>query len=370
MTIPFFPPDLFEADRPLIHDLVFEAGTTNRFMLKDHVAALEDGFRRATGAADAIAVSSGTFAVLVALKAAGVGPGDEVIVQAYCCQPVASQVIALGATPVFVDVTADTMVMDPARVEERITPRTRAILPAHLFSCLVDMAPLRDIARRHGLVIVEDACVQQGATQDGVAAGRLGDVGTFSFFQVKAMGGCGEGGMIVTDDPEIGRRCRMLRNHGQDGATRFLHHIIGFNSRMDEIMAGFLNHRLARFDDILRSRARIAASYTERLSVLGNRITLPPPGVEGRCYYIYAVQSPDRDALRAFLLDRGIATHIYYPRILPHQRAFAAYADPRDRLDTAIRAARQNLALPIYPHMTDAQADAVVDGVLAFHTRH
>jgi dTDP-4-amino-4,6-dideoxygalactose transaminase len=364
--IQFFSPTVFDADRAVIFDLVREAGETNRFILKEHCSALEAEVRRRTGAGHAVAVSSGTTAVLVALAAAGVGPGDEVVVQAYCCQPVASQVIALGARPIFVDVDPRTLVMDPATVERRISERTKAILPAHLFSCMVDMPEIRRIADARGLTVVEDACVQQGAELDGVPAGRWGNVGTYSFFQAKVMGACGEGGMIVTDDAEIARQCRMLRNHGQDGVNRFLHHRIGFNARMDEIVAGFLCHRYARLDEILARRAAIASYYTQRLAHLADRLVLPPAGREGRCYYIYAVQTPERDRLQAFLNARGIASHVYYPRILPDQRAFQDYADPVDVLPVSRRAARENLALPVHPDLTDDEVRRVADAVEAF----
>ena len=364
--IHFFSPTVFDADRELIYELVRQAGETNRFILKDHCRALEEEVCRRTGARHAIAVSSGTTAVLVALKAAGVGPGDEVIVQAYCCQPVASQVIALGARPVFVDVDPRTLVMDPAGVERRITARTKAILPAHLFSCMVDMPAIRKIAQKHGLKVVEDACVQQGAELAGQPAGCWGDLGTYSFFQAKVMGACGEGGMILTDDEEIARLCAMLRNHGQDGVNRFLHHWVGFNARMDEIVAGYLCHRYNQLDDILARRAQIAAYYTRRLAHLADRLVLPPEGCEGRCYYIYAVQTAERDALQAFLAERQIASQVYYPLILPDQQAFQTYADDRDEVPVSRRAARENLALPVHPDLTDAEVARVAEAVEMF----
>jgi dTDP-4-amino-4,6-dideoxygalactose transaminase len=172
--------------------------------------------------------------------------------------------------------------------------------------------------------------------------------------------------MILTDDEEIARLCRMLRNHGQDGVNRFLHHVVGFNARMDEIVAGYLYHRYGALDGMLARRARIAAYYTDRLQHFAERLMLPPEGVMGRCYYIYAVQTAERDALQAFLAARDIASHVYYPRILPDQQAFQAFADPRDELAVSRRAARQNLALPVHPDLTDDEVVQVADAVEAF----
>ncbi|HWU87793.1 MAG TPA: DegT/DnrJ/EryC1/StrS family aminotransferase [Kofleriaceae bacterium] len=364
MKVPFFPPDMFEKDRALIHELVYRAGMSSSFILRDNVAALEERFRRITGAREAIAVHSGTGAVAVALRAAGIGPGDEVIVQAYCCQPVASEVIHLGATPIFVDVDPRTMVMDPACVEDAITDRTRAILPAHLFASMVDMPAIMEIARRRNVRVIEDACVQQGASLGSTPAGRFGHLGTFSFFQMKVMGGCGEGGLILTDDPELASACRAIRNHGQQ--ARFHYERLGVNSRMDEIMAGFLLHRLDEMDRILATRADIAAYYHSRFEHLQDRVVLPLPGRKGRCFYMYTLQTPERDLLAAHLEERGIGTQVYYPRCLPVQTAFRAWARPDDRLEHSLRASRENLALPIYPLLTAAQADAVADAVVDF----
>jgi dTDP-4-amino-4,6-dideoxygalactose transaminase len=364
--LPFFPLDMFAPHREEILRLVREAGTSNRFILKDNCARLEEELRRRTGAGDVIACASGTGALQLALKALGIGPGMEVIVQAFCCQPVASAVVNLGATPVFVDVDPRTMVMSPACVEERITERTRAILPAHLFSCMVDMPAIREIARRHDLLVVEDAAVQQGASLHGVPAGRWGHVGAFSFFQIKVLGAIGEGGAVLTDDPDLARACRMLRNHGQDGVTRFRHHLLGYNCRMDEIIAGWLLYRLPALEGELQRRARIGEYYNERFAALGEQLVTPPRGREGRCYYIYSLQTERRDEFRAYLESKGIGSHVYYPLPLPRQPAFAAFASPRDRLPNAERASRRNVAIPAYPTLRDSEVEYIADTVVKF----
>jgi dTDP-4-amino-4,6-dideoxygalactose transaminase len=366
-AVPFFAPDLFESDRAATLALIHRVGTGERqkFILDTAVAALEERIAEHTGARHVVACASGTGALTLAAHALGIGPGDEVVVPAYCCQPVASCVVDRGATPVFVDIDPETLVLDPAAVEAAITPRTVALLPAHVFSIMADMPAMRAIAQRHGLRVIEDAAVAQGAELTGVPAGRWGDVGVFSFFQVKALGTVGEGGVVLTDDDEFGRRARMLRNHGQ--ARRFVHEYVGHNNRMDEINAEFLLHRWDRFAERLARRADIAARYTERFEPLRERGLVPPPGGrDGRCYYVYAVLTDERDALREHLAERGIGTHVYYPLPLPGQPAFAKWGRGQ-RFPNAEAAGRRNLALPIWPHLGDDQVEHVIRAVEEFH---
>lgn len=368
-TLPFFPTDLFEADRGTLVQTVRDIGSTadQRFILGERTARLETALRAMTGAADVIACGSGTGALTLAVDAVGVRPGDEVIVPAFCCQPVASTVANLGATPVFADADPWTMVLDPDEVEALVTERTKAIMPAHVFSVMADMPRLNDIARRHGLRVIEDAAVAQGAVLDGVPAGRWGDIGVFSFFQVKAFGTAGEGGVVLTDDPELARTCRMLRNHGQDGVHRFLHHRIGYNSRFDEVIAAFQLHRLPAFGERLERRALIADYYSERFAPLRDRGVLAPPvGRNGRCYYVYSLLVERREDLRMYLTERGIGTHIYYPVPLPRQPAFARWAPEGREWPNAAQVSNRNLAIPIYPHLTDAQVERVADAVCEF----
>ncbi|MFE2041601.1 DegT/DnrJ/EryC1/StrS family aminotransferase [Streptomyces sp. NPDC059477] len=368
-TLPFFPPDLFEDDRETllqaVHDLGVGAG--QRFILGDRTAELEDALCKATGAAHAIACGSGTGALELSVRALDIGPGDEVIVPAFCCQPVASSVANAGATPVFADVDPWTMVLDPDATEALITERTKAIMPAHVFSIMADMERFRTIAREHGLALIEDAAVAQGAVLDGRPAGRWGDLGVFSFFQVKAFGTTGEGGVILTDDPGLARACRMLRNHGQDGVHRFLHHRIGLNSRFDEVLAAFQLHRLPGFPDRLERRAVIADYYTERFEPLrGRGVLAPPAGRNGRCYYVYSLLVERREDLRAYLTERQIGTHIYYPVPLPEQPAFTPWAPAQGSWPHARQASARNLAIPIWPHLADTEVEFIADTVCEF----
>ncbi|WP_228718295.1 DegT/DnrJ/EryC1/StrS family aminotransferase [Kitasatospora acidiphila] len=367
--IPFFPPDLFEGDRAELLRLLRQIGTgpSQRFILGEQTALLERELAEQLGAADVVACSSGTTALTMVLAALEVGPGDEVVVPAFGCAPLAAGVVQVGARPVFADIDPWTMVADPAAMERRITGRTKALMPAHLFSVMADMPAFQALAERHGLRLVEDSAVAQGGVLAGRPAGLWGEAGVYSFVQVKTFGMPGEGGVVVTRDAEIGRTVRMLRNHGQDGRVRFRHHRIGWNSRFDELQAAFQRHRLPGLPARLERRARIAAYYTERFTPLAGRgVQPPPPGTEGRCYYVYTVLAERRGALAAHLRAHGIASHAYYPQILPRQEAFAPYVQAGDSWPAADRAAERALSIPVYPHLTDRQVEYIADVVCDF----
>ena len=369
--IPFFPPDLFEDDRDVLLDIVRDTGTgpRQRFILGEYTARFEEALRASLGAADVVACGSGTTALTLILHAVGIGPGAEVVVPAFGCAPLASTVVNLGATPVFADIDPWTMVADPDEMEGLITEQTRALMPAHMFSVMADMPRMREIAARYQVRLVEDSAVAQGAVLDARPAGLWGEAGVFSFVQVKTFGTAGEGGVVVTDDPELGRAVRMLRNHGQDGKQRFLHHRIGYNSRFDEVLAAFQLHRLPGLPDRLERRARIAEFYTERFSPLREQgVLAPPPGRNGRCYYVYSLLAERRDELIAHLAAQGVASHVYYPLPLPQQPAFAGFADGR-HWPQAEQASRRTLAIPLYPHLTDADVEHIADAVCDFAGR-
>ena len=366
--IPFFPPDLFEDDRDVLLDIVRDIGTESRqrFILGEYTARFEEALRASLGAADVVACGSGTTALTLILHAVGIGPGAEVVVPAFGCAPLTSTVVNLRATPVFADIDPWTMVADPDEMEGLITERTRALMPAHMFSVMADMPRMREIAARYQVRLVEDSAVAQGAVLDARPAGLWGEAGVFSFVQVKTFGTAGEGGVVVTDDPELGRAVRMLRNHGQDGKQRFLHHRIGYNSRFDEVLAAFQLHRLPGLPDRLERRARIAEFYTERFSPLREHgVLAPPPGRNGRCYYVYSLLAERRDELKEHLAARGVASHVYYPLPLPRQPAFARFAKGRQWPHTE-QASRRTLAIPVYPHLTDAQVEHIADTVCDF----
>ncbi|UJW31925.1 DegT/DnrJ/EryC1/StrS family aminotransferase [Saccharothrix sp. AJ9571] len=369
MSIPFFPPDLFERDREVLLDLLHRIGTAadQRFILGEYTARFEHLLRTELSAEDVITCATGTSALTLTLRAMDVGPGDEVVVPAFGCAPLASTVAELGATPVFTDIRPHTMVIDPDLAEAAITPRTKVLMPAHLFSIMADMPRFAGLGRRHGLRVLEDSAVAQGATLGGKQAGTWGDAGVFSFVQVKSFGMPGEGGAVVTDDAGLARTVRMLRNHGQDGQTRFLHHRIGYNSRFDEIQAAFQLHRFDGLAARLERRAQIADYYTARFeSLVDAGIQPPPAGRDGRCFYVYTLRADRRDELRAHLRARGIETHVYYPLPLPHQPAFARFAPPGRRWPQAESAAARILSLPVHPQLSDTEVELIADAVHAF----
>jgi dTDP-4-amino-4,6-dideoxygalactose transaminase len=368
-VIPFFPPDLFDGDREALLEILHEIGTDGRqrFVLGEHTERFERALAATLGAAAVIACSSGTSALTLVLHALGVGDGDEVIVPAFGCAPLANTVVNLGATPVFADIDPLVMVVTPEAIEPLVTQRTRAIMPAHIFSVMADMPRIRAIARSGALRLVEDSAVAQGAVLDGRAAGRWGDAGVFSFVQVKTFGTAGEGGAVVTDDAELADAVRLLRNHGQDGTHRFVHHRVGYNSRFDEVLAAFQLHRLPGLGARLDRRAQIAEYYNQRFGPLAPRgIHCPPPGRNGRCYYVYSLRTDRREELRGHLSACGVASHVYYPMPLPKQPAFARFAERGRSWPHADQAAREALAIPVYPHLSDAQVEHIADAVCAF----
>lgn len=366
--IPFFPPDLFADDHDALLETVRAIGTgsAQKFILGEHTARLERRLRDRLGAVDVIACSSGTSALTLVLAAMGVGRGHEVVVPAFGCAPLAASVIDAGARPVFADIDPARLTTDPDAAGALITSRTAALMPAHIFSAMADMPRFRQLADRHGLRLVEDSALAQGGVLKGCPAGRWGDAGIYSFVQVKTFGMPGEGGVVITDDAELATAVRMVRNHGQDGVHRFLHHCVGHNSRFDEVMAAVQLRRLADLDARLARRTEITTYYADRFAPLAVRgIVAPPGGGDGRFPYVYTVLAEHRDALRAHLAAHGVASHVYYPRALPAQPAFAPYA-PGGSWPNAESAARRNLSLPLYPHLTDLQVEHIADTVCVF----
>ncbi|KAB8161269.1 DegT/DnrJ/EryC1/StrS family aminotransferase [Streptomyces sp. 3MP-14] len=370
--VPFFSPRLFDEDRATALRLIHEVGTApeQRFILGEHTRALEDALSRDLDGAHVVACGSGTGALTMALAALGVGPGDEVVVPALGCAPLASAPLALGATPVFADVDPVTLTLDPGDAERQITARTRALVPAHLFSTMADMPRLRALAAARGLRLMEDSAVAQGAVLAGTPAGLWGEAGVYSFVQVKTFGMPGEGGVVVTRDAELATRVRLLRNHGQREGERFTHRLVGHNSRFDEIQARLQLHRLPGLPARLARRAHLVDAYTRLLAPLAGRgVIAPPPGRDGRCGYVYTVLADDREGLAGQLRAEGVETHVYYPRALPHHAAFRPFAPPGRRWPVAESAAARMLSLPLYPELTDAQVARVADAVWRFVER-
>jgi dTDP-4-amino-4,6-dideoxygalactose transaminase len=366
-TVPFDQADPLGADRSALPGLLREVAhsTDQKFLLGARTVQLERALRARTGAADVVACGSGTGGLVLALQALGVGVGDEVVVPAYGFASIAGAVLEVGATPVFADVDPGRPVLGPRDVEPLLTERTRAIVPAHLYTLLADLPGLTELADAHGIPVVEDAAVAFGSTLAGRPAGRWGAVGVWSFFPVKTFGMAGEGGAVVTDEEDLGRRVRMLRNHGQDGVHRFRHHLVGRNSRFDEVQAALQLRRLPTLDDRLARRARIAATYDRELADVAG-VRTPPGTALGSGGYLYALDVDRREDLRFHLIERGVETKVKYATPLPLQPAFARYAPAGRRWPGAVAAGRRQLALPMHPGLSDEDVSLVVDAVKSF----
>lgn len=333
------------------------------FVLGPAVAAFEARFATYCGATHAIGVNSGTSALHLALLAVGVGPGDEVITTAHTFIATASAIDYCGATPVLVDIDPETFNIDPALVEAAITPRTKVILPVHLYGRPADMDPILAIASRHGLRVVEDAAQAHGAEYRGRRVGSIGDLGCFSFYPGKNLGAYGEGGAVTTDDPELADRVRVLRDWG--APTRYHHDLKGFNYRLEGIQGAVLGVKMDHIERWTDLRREAAARYD---SAFANRPIVAPDPADGHrhVYHIYAIRDPRRDDLQRFLAERGIATGIHYPIPVHLQRAFAELGHGRGAFPQAEAAAAAVLSLPMYPELTVAHTDEVVDALDAW----
>lgn len=362
-AMPFFPPDLFDADRTVLLDVLREVGTAKeqRFVLGERTRRFERLLSESLGGAHVVACGSGTSALGMVLHAMDVRPGVEVVVPAFGCVPLAATVVNLGATPVFADIDPDTMVADPDEVERAITGRTGVIVAVHLCSVMADMPRFRALAASYGVRLVEDAAVAHGGVLGGVPAGLWGEAGVFSFVQVTPFGMPGEGGAVVTRDADLAETTRVLRDHGQDGRR------VGYSSRFDEVQAAFQLHRLATLPERLARRAGIAEYYTERFAALADRGIRPPPARrDGRCHDVYPLRADRREALRTHLARHGIGSHVHYPIPLPRQPAFAPLVPPGRTWPHAEHASAHVLAIPSYPHLTDAEVEHIADTVVGF----
>jgi UDP-2-acetamido-2-deoxy-ribo-hexuluronate aminotransferase len=332
---------------------------------------LEAAIAARTGARHAVATGNGTDALVILLRAAGVGPGDEVIVPAYTFFATASSVLHVGAEPVLVDVLPGSYAMDPAAARAAITQRTKAIMPVHLFCQMADMRPLKDLADAHGLLLLEDSAEGIDMVMGGRHAGLWGSGGVLSFFPTKTLGALGDAGMLLTDDDALAERARRLRSHGQqtDGSYEYLE--LGYNSRLDEIQAAVLLTRLETLSADIQRRAELAARYDAGLAALAPAVTIPwiaPTAEPGnQIYYVYLIESDRRDELVDHLTEQGVGTEIYYPRTLSDQPVLADLPGARHPVPVARAASRRAVGLPFYPDLTDDQVDTVCELIHRFH---
>ncbi len=337
---------------------------SQRYILGPENAALEETMARLLGVRHAIAVSSGTDALLLALMTLGVGPDDEVITPTYSFFATAGVVVRLGAKPVLVDVDPATYNIDPGQVAAAIGPRTRAILPVHLFGLAADMEPLLDTAARTGIPIVEDAAQAIGASYRERAVGGLGAFGCFSFFPSKNLGAFGEAGLLTTNDDALAGRARILRNHGME--PKYYHHAVGGNFRMDELQAAVLRVKAPHLAAWTEARRLNAQRYARlfRDAGLADRVTLPvEPAGRRHIFNQFVIRVPGRDGLKKYLDSRSIGTEVYYPVPFHLQPCFAGLGGRRGDFPHAELAAEQTLALPIYGELSLEQQEAVVAAV-------
>ncbi len=351
--------------KPQIDAAIAEVLESTAFVLGPNVRAFEAEAADYLGVKYTVGCASGTDALHLALLAAGVGPGDEVITSAFTFIATAEAIAYVGATPVFVDIDEKTMNLDLDAVESAITRRTKAVLPVHLFGQPVDMAALTMLAERHGLTIVEDCAQSFGADIAGRQTGSFGLAGCFSFFPSKNLGGYGDGGLVSTNSAAIHEHLLSLRNHGS--SKRYHHQEIGYNSRLDEIQAAILRVKLQQIDRFNRERRRVAHRYDELLADTG--ITTPfEDGIGTHVFHQYTLRSPHRDAIMATLQSREIACAIYYPVPLHRQAVFAGIcADVSLPVTEAVAA--DCFSLPIFPEMTDEQIVTVTDTIREALTR-
>ena len=359
--------DLQAQYRPLRDDLlaaVTRVCDSQRCILGDEVVALERELADYLGVAHAVGMSSGTDALIAALMALGVGPGDEVVTPTFSFFASAGAVSRLGATPVFVDIDPLTFNVDPEAVARAITPRTKALMPVHLYGQAADMAALVAVSEQHGVPIVEDAAQAIGARQGGRAVGGFGRIGCFSFYPTKNLGAFGDGGLSTTNDAATADRLRLLRDHGQQ--PKYHHAIIGGNFRLDAIQAAVLRVKLPHLAGWTEGRRRNAARYRVLCAEAGllDAVTLPHERPDS--YHVYnqfVVQVPRRDELRAFLATRGIGTEVYYPVPFHRQACFASLPSAAHPFPHADAAAARVLALPIYAELHDQQLQQVVQAI-------
>lgn len=329
------------------------------FVLGPEGEAFEAEFARASGAAHAIGAGNGTDALALTLRALGIGPGDDVIVPALTAAYTALAVTMTGARPVVADVEDGRLTLDPASCRARLTERTRAIIPVHLFGQAADLPALAAVAAEAGVPLVEDCCQAHLATCGGVPVGTTGAAGAFSFYPTKNLGAVGDGGAVITGDADLAARIRRLRNGGQ--VTRYEHLEAGINSRLDELQAAVLRVRLRHLPAWTARRRALAARY--RLGLAGGRAVPVPQQDAGHVYHLFPVRHPSRDALRANLDAAGIETLIHYPIPLDAQRAFAPFAPAP--CPVAARAAMELLSLPLHPALADRDVDRVIAAVRA-----
>ncbi len=343
--------------REEIHEAMERVLESSTFSGGPFVERFEDEFARFCGCGYAIGVGSGTDALLLILRALGIGAGDEVITVPATFAATAEAILLAGATPVFVDIDEQTYTMDPSRIGAAVTPRTRAIIPVHLFGQMADMDRIADIAGAYGLALIEDACQAHGAACRGRKAGSLGDAAAFSFYPGKNLGAYGEAGAVTTNSRELAEKIRMMRDHGQ--SRKYFHDMLGWNSRMDGIQAAVLSvklRHLGRWNGLRRGKA---ALYSRRLAPVDGVITPWEAPYAAHVWHLYAVRVKERDRILSALHDRGISCGIHYPVPLHLQKVFSDPRYPRGSFPVSEQCADEFLSLPLYPELGEDAMESI-----------
>ncbi len=356
----------YAALRPDIDAAIARVIANASFIMGPEVRAFEEAFAAYCQARHAVGLSSGTAAIELTLRALGVGPGDEVITTPFTFIATAEAISAVGARPVFADIQAATYNLDPAAVEAAITPRTRALLPVHLYGQPADTGALAAIAQRHGLFLIEDAAQAHGAEIDGRRVGSLGDAACFSFYPGKNLGCYGDGGAVTTDDEALAGRLRKLRDHGR--VSKYVHDELGYGHRLDALQAAVLSAKLPHLDAANAARRRLAARYDELLAASDLVLPVTPVGV-APVWHLYVVRTPRRDEVLASLKAQGIEAGIHYPLPLHLQPAYRSLGLGPGSFPVAEAASQQVLSLPLFPELSEAQQERVARAALSSPAR-
>jgi dTDP-4-amino-4,6-dideoxygalactose transaminase len=347
----------YQSIKPEIDAAIGRVLESGQFVLGKEVAAFEQEFAAYCQASHALGLNNGTSALHLALLAAGVGPGDEVITTPFTFVATVAAIGYTGARTVFVDIDPRSFTINPARIEAAITPRTKAILPVHLYGMAADMDPIMAIAREHGLIVIEDAAQAHGAEYRGRRVGSIGDIGCFSFYPGKNLGAYGEGGAITTNNAKFARTIRMLRDWGAE--HKYHHELKGYNYRLEGIQGAILRVKLRYLEGWTTTRRAHAARYDELLCEAGYNVPVAPAD-RRHVYHIYAIRHARRDALQAFLEQRGVSTGIHYPIPVHLQPAHADLGYRQRDFPCSEQAAQEVLSLPMYPELQLQQQDQVV----------
>ena len=361
-----YPKAQYLSNKEEIDSAISRVLDNGRYILGEEVKAFESEFSSYTGSRFGIGVGSGTDALQIALLCCGIGPGDEVITVSHTAVAPVAAIELCGASPVLVDIEPGYFTLDPERLAGAITPKTRAVIPVHLYGQPSDMEALNEIARNSGLRVIEDCAQAHGALYKERRVGCLGDMGCFSFYPTKNLGALGDGGLIVTDRPELAERARLIREYGWSG--RYISDVPGMNSRLDEIQAAVLRVKLKSLDSANALRRRLASVYNDGLGATGAVLPQERPGT-GHVYHQYVIRSRGRDELQSFLEARGVGSLIHYPVPVHMQPAYKGRLRCPGGLEETERAAREVLSLPMYPELSPGEVSEVTGAVKAFYGR-